>query len=107
MLSPGITEKAFEYYTKVGADVRYFRNPSTAHPISTDLPLETDQDLTKFEILARKKVPADNRRFPYISNCGFDVAGMVLKYILPKVTGQPLIERKLDWNDKGKLIEFD
>jgi hypothetical protein len=109
VLLPGVTELAFEYYTKLGADVQYFRNPSTAHPIPTDLPEEAtgQQDLTKFELMARKKVPAGNRSFPYINNCGFDVAGMMLKYLLPKVTGVAVRERNLDWNSKGKLIAFN
>jgi hypothetical protein len=109
VLSPGITEKAFEYYSKLGADVQYFRNPSTAHPIPTDLPEEAigQQNLTEFERMARRKVPAGHRRFPYVSNCGFDVAGMMLKYLLPKVTGDAVHERNLDWSSKGKLLAFD
>ena len=86
VLSPGITEKANEYYIKTGADVTYFRNPSTAHPMPTDLP-ESQDEMTEIERMARRRVPADHRRFPYISNCGFDVAGMMLKYLIPKVTG--------------------
>ena len=99
-MAKGVTEKANIYYTHFGADIEYMRHPEASHSMLTDLPHHQD-------ILARKIVPPNHFRSPWISNCGFDLAGQMFRHVLPKLTGHELNPRSLNWKDHGKLIKFD
>jgi predicted peptidase len=44
---------------------------------------------------------------PFMANCGIDVAGMTLKHILPKLTGNNLKQKVNDWQTYGQLKEID
>ena len=44
---------------------------------------------------------------PYINNCDHDAAGVMFKHIIPNQDESPLVDRDLDWEKHGKLIEFD
>ena len=90
--------KANDFYKHFGADVKFELNALSAHPFPTDLPVS--EDFKEFKsILARRKVDPSNKRYPWINNCGIDVAGKILNYILPKIDlKKPELEsRSLEW----------
>lgn len=104
VLVKGVTEKAYDYYKWFGADVKYERMADLAHVMPTDLPFDPVKHIN---VAARKLQNRSHVKFPFISNCGVDMAGNVLNHLLPKLTNAPLKERAFDWQTKGKLLEFD
>ena len=84
VLAPRVTDRASAFYTCLGADLKYQVNPETAHPMPIDLPSEQDDKIFA-KVPARKKRPLDYQKFPFISNCGVDSAGLLLNHIIPRL----------------------
>lgn len=47
---------------------------------------------------------------PYVTNCGYDLAGDMLSHMLPNIVGSEITElaaRDPDWKNKGELRQFN
>ena len=113
VLSVGVTEKSVDFYQRFGANVVYHEEWECAHPMPTDLPDYAESDdpnIHKAQKKARSKVEPGNKRYPFINNCGVDVAGMVLNHLYPGGQIKPRVlpkTRESLLNDYGILQEFD
>ena len=108
MLAPGVTEKAAEFYKHFGADVKYVRDPEVAHTVPTDLAYFGSKGIKqKAKLRARQIVPKGETRFPYIANCGRDLAGEALSFLYADLVGRKQYKRRNDYRDDGELLRFD
>jgi len=89
----GVVDITNEVYNRLGANVQYVNRFISEHVFPTDLP-NNPWDCT---LLAE----------PYIGQCNFDGAGHMLKKVLPQQDRNSIKERAMNWEDYGKLIEFD
>lgn len=54
--------------------------------------------------------PAGEHDKPYITNCGYDLAGDMLSHMLPNIVGSEITElaaKDTDWKNKGELRQFN
>ena len=87
--------------------MKYERDAAVAHVVPTDVtPFPSKNQSQKAKIRVRQQVEKTETRFPYVANCGRDLAGEVLNYLYDDLKPRNKFASRNELKESGELIKF-